>query len=81
MKKPKPLPIVEVEWVDITSYHSWMDLKDAEAYKPVGIRSVGYLLNRDKKNIRLVMTTSDDMGAAVIKVIPLGCVTKVTRIR
>lgn len=80
--RTKPLhKIVEVDWVDITSRQNWEDIEDALTFEPVLIKTVGYLLNKDAKNIRLVMSQSNDMGVAIVKIIPLGVVRKIKVIR
>lgn len=75
------LKIVEVEWVDITSYSNWKDPNEAGNIKPTGVKTVGYLVNKDKKNIRVAMSVTEDLDMAPVKVIPLGVVTRVRRIR
>ena len=73
--------VVEVDWVDITSYSEWKDEHDAQKVQPTSIKSVGYLVNKDKKNIRFAMSICKDGGMAPVKVIPMGVVKKVRRIR
>lgn len=77
----KSQKIVEVTWVDITSYSEWRDLKTSGSLSPTLIKSVGYLINKDKKNVRIAMSWSEDMGIAVTKVIPMGTVRKFRVIR
>jgi len=61
----KKYPIVEVEWEDITSWDSWHTMDMAEKEGCITIKTVGYLVSKDKNYIRTVSTMHKSEGDSV----------------
>ena len=76
------MKIIEVTWHDITSYSSWYAKADAAKLENTEVRSVGYLLNRGKKDVRIAMSDSRAKPGeyGVIKVIPRGTITNIREV-
>lgn len=80
-KKPRksgPPNPVEVYWQDATSVSEWMNTEQALQETPVECHTVGYLLHKTKKLLRVVRTVHND-GAQVgdVFMIPTAWVTKI----
>jgi|SRR3990172_7792632 len=86
LKKTKwPLTkLVEVEWEDITSENGgWSSIDDSKKNSHcVIMKSAGYLLEKNKKYVKICMTQADeDMGLALVKTFPIGCVKKIRTLK
>lgn len=77
------MKVVEVEWVDSAFRTRWSDREDARKYQHVATcKSVGYLLSKDKREVRLVgsqETETRDVSAGMS--IPRRAVTKIRVLR
>lgn len=74
--------LIEIEWEDIYSTCSWHTEVSASNFPIPQCKSVGYFLNRDKKCLRLSMTIQTDrFSDRDVTVIPIGCITKVRRLK
>ena len=73
---------IEVEWDDIQAQSGWLTEKEAKAFPVCNCKSIGYFLYQDKKVLRLsssIQTGKDtDRDCAVI---PIGCITKISRLK
>lgn len=70
------MKIVKVEWEDITCQHGWSDLDRVD--NTIIISSVGYLLSKDKKYLRITPSISIDNNSKTESlVIPMGVVKKI----
>lgn len=59
-KKPKyPYPLVEVYWTDAQTSHGWEEEDESEIDTPVVI-SVGFMIRRNEKGVRLASTVGTD---------------------
>lgn len=59
MAWPKPMPIVEVIWIDSNGHSGWRQAeKWAEERTDLTCRSVGYLLSKDREQVRLMQSQS-----------------------
>lgn len=77
----KRFPLVIVEWEDIVSDSSWMDIREAKHQKPYNCESIGYLIEKNKKNIVLVPNVSyAGLGFGYVS-IPIGCIKKINIIK
>ncbi len=60
----KSLPLVEVRWRDSAFHRGWSDAAGKRREMSVSdCRSVGYLISRDAKSVKLAMHTADDNAA------------------
>lgn len=59
--KKRSLPRVEVDWIDSAFHRGWSGSIEKQEKMTVSVcRSVGYLLSRDAKMVRLVMHCADN---------------------
>lgn len=68
------MKLVQVEWEDITTHNGWRYPNE-----PIDIMravTVGFLMSKDKKYIRLTPTMSEDGRPCDPWTIPMGVVTK-----
>ena len=79
--KLKKNQLVEIRWSDITSDAAWLKPQISEKYPVVDCLSVGYFLNQDKKLIRISSMINNNDGESDVTVIPLGCVTKIIKLK
>ena len=82
-KKAKPAPLLMVDWDDAATPDpmEWKDVSTDTIGGLVRVRTVGYLAYRDKRTLTLMQTVTDDGGCAGEWNIPVGCITKITRLR
>lgn len=75
----KKLPLVEVTWVDSTSYTRWTTRDGALGMPLIVITTAGYLLDKTRKEVRLVrsMAADDDVGDVFL--IPRSCIFKIKK--
>ena len=82
MAAPKRLYAVEVEWVDSAFNRGWGNAAVKTREMDISIcRTVGYLISRDKKAIKLAMNSADNdesLGDGIS--IPAVAVRRVTRL-
>jgi hypothetical protein len=73
---------VEVTWVDIAAYGSWLKREDAKKTLPVPMKSIGYVLSDEPDLVRIAMTSEMDGDGKVteVMVIPRQNVVKVTKL-
>ena len=76
--------LVEIVWEDITSdSNGWVSQDEASQHSHcVIMKSVGYLLSKDKKYVKICMTQADEeLGIALVKSFPIGCVKKIRTLK
>ncbi len=79
--KKKRYYFYKITWADITGDSSHADLHTAEGMMPSIMVTHGYLLNRDKKNIRTFASYEvNDELFSDRNVFPVGCVIKMERV-
>lgn len=73
--------IVIVEWQDATMTHHWQDgeFPSAPGSDECLVRSVGFLVHKDRQVLVLLQTTSDNQHANTIT-IPRGCIRKIEQL-
>jgi len=70
--------LLEVEWIDSTTYNGWKLKEDADKLKCFRIQSSGYFVKRNGQNVILAMNHSlEDEDVSMCTVIPRGCITDV----
>jgi hypothetical protein len=77
----KPLKPVMLEWSDILDGGAEWHQHDGKFLKPVRVKTVGYLLHVNKKNIVIVRDYFDIEGKRTLGgrlAIPCGCIEKIT---
>lgn len=77
----KKLRKVEVVWIDPMTEGGWLLPESAEEAQPAVCVNVGYLLNRDRKVIRLVSGYASNDSVSDVFAIPTACVKKVRFLR
>jgi hypothetical protein len=82
--QPKLLTVrpVEISWVDATGHSGWQTVSEAMAKRPVLMYTLGYLIDRNKKYIKLVRSLDND-GEDVgdVFTIPTDWVQRVRRLK
>ena len=80
--KVRTAPKVEVSWVDATSHSGWFEIGEALEKEPVLMHTLGYILERNKKFIKLVRSVENE-GHAIGDpfIIPTDWVRKIKRIK
>ena len=74
--------LIEVKWDDTITDSAWIAEEKAAKNPAMKCKSVGYFLNKDKKVLRLSHTIQlCDKPERDLSVIPLGCVTKIRRLK
>lgn len=58
--KLKLVPKVEVSWVDTTGHSGWQSVDEALNRAPVLMHTLGYLIDKNEKFIKLVRSVEDD---------------------
>lgn len=71
---------VLVTWVDSTVVRGWSELDDLETVPLVQCETVGRLLNRKDRVIRIISTVGDNNSAIQVIAIPQGCVQTIIRL-
>lgn len=79
----RQLPAVEVTWVDSAHRSGWERLENRRKYQDVAVcRSVGFLLDRTKKQLRLVQSVDRELESAAEGLsIPAKAVISVRRLK
>lgn len=72
---------VEVTWTDITSYGGWRSPDDIGKVVPAVCQSVGYLVGRDSKHVRIAMNYDGDGTMGNVQVFPAKNVVKIRKIK
>ena len=66
----KKYKIVRVTWIDATHYQGWRTTEAMNELDHSTNKTVGYLVSRDKKNVRVALSHSEDGDMADLMVIP-----------
>lgn len=79
-------PLVEIEWLDITSNVAWVNQETIEASRPRTCYTVGYLYSKDANITRLFSThcpddSIDDEPYSDIRIFPTGCIVNIRKLR
>lgn len=79
-KKPRTPPLVEVLWLDAEDIDGdWLTNDDIERSHPAPTLSVGYMVHRDNKCVKLVSLVNVSHAAHGLT-IPAGMVRRITRL-
>ena len=82
MAEVKKYPIVEIIWQDATSHQGWHDIDElAEDFECMNVRSVGYLIKKDRKFVKIVMGITEDDQTNMVMVIPAKWVQSIKVLR
>lgn len=74
--------LVEVTWSDAAmSEGAWTSTTDAARCGPVKVRTVGYVLHRDRETIVIAGGLNDADQASGVAVIPRAMVRRIRRLR
>jgi hypothetical protein len=78
--------LVEVEWIDSASTNGWqrrgeIDQEQKQDGGLVECRTVGYLLSKDKRSLRLAQSQSSHGAVAEICAIPRSCIRSIREVR
>ena len=71
---------VQVSWYDSTSRGRWVESSIARDYKPAGIRTVGLLVKKTKREVVVALNTDEDGDVSDVITIPRGCVWSITEL-
>lgn len=75
------MKLVVVEWVDSCSLRNgWKGLAEAKTLKPSRIRSVGWIVSQDDKQITVASHWDEMDNICGEMCIPKGCIIKVTEL-
>lgn len=88
MTFPRPLPVVEVEWLDAASHRGWRDIEELQKADPQpheggsfeNVRTVGYLCRNDAERVVICQNIAPDGRAAHTMAIPKVWVKRVRRL-
>ncbi len=78
--KIKEGTLLIIVWDDIVSDSSWVKDIDAQRYKPVRCKDVGWFINSDKLNIRITSSVNN-MKERNVSVFPKGVIRDVQIIK
>lgn len=81
MSEFKRNKIVEVTWEDTAGYSTWKTPESLEHENGIMVKSIGYLVERNKNHIKICGDWSDQDDIHHATVIPTGCVKKIRRIK
>jgi len=76
----RKLPLIIVEWSDITSHSSWYNEQTASQKQALVNMSVGWKLKSDREFIRLTPMRSGSGDCTDVQVIPRGCIKSIRRL-
>lgn len=82
MKKKIKVYPCEVEWVDATGHSGWQSVDEALERKPVTMYTLGYVIEKTNKFLKLVRSVEDkgdDVGD--VFTIPNDWVRKIKRLK
>jgi len=73
---------VEVSWIDATSHSGWFEVAEALDKQPVLMHTLGYLLEKTKRFVKIVRS-AEDKGYAIGDpfIIPTDWVRKIKRLK
>lgn len=72
--------MVLVEWLDTSSNSNWATKEEAKP-KVLTCRTIGFLLERNKKHIAIYATDSESGNISDRVCIPKGCIKSVKRLK
>jgi len=73
-------PLVEVLWHDTSGHHKWFDSEGWGDIEPIVVRTMGYMVQKNKIMVRLCMSVRDDSIIGDLMVIPRGCVVHIKKL-
>ena len=77
----RKLPLIVVEWDDVSSFGGWKTEKEAlDEERPFVAKMVGWEIARNKEYITLATAFSDDDDCNGRRCIPRGCIRSIRRI-
>lgn len=78
-RRPKPPPLVIVDWLDAATSNEWTDSANDELHEPVPCRTAGFLIRRTRASLTIASTvgaTPGDGEVNAVTVIPRPWVVK-----
>ena len=81
MAQVKKAIILEVIWNDISTYGGWHQVNEVDTLTTIECRSVGYLVGKTNKLIRIAQSLTKGKEIGDVTVIPLTNVKKIRRLR
>jgi len=72
------MKLVVVEWVDVLSTCGWEKKEEVE---PPRLWTVGYLVQKDKKVVKIANTTDEKKEFYAFDAFPAGCVVSIREIK
>ena len=72
-----PPPLVEVIWEDAAGWNKWFEDADWKEHGVVTVRSLGFLLEKSRKVIKITMHKRTDDINGDLFCIPRGCVVQI----
>lgn len=69
--------IIYIEWEDSAYFSGWKDKKVASGCASCRVKSTGFLLKKDKKDIVIYQSRSDSREMGHIMAIPMSAVRKI----
>lgn len=78
--KIKEGTLLLISWDDILMVSGWLSDKAAQETQPAHCKTIGWMVNESKNEIRLTGTVSED-GDKDVVVIPKGCIRKIQKIK
>jgi len=70
--------IVCVDWEDASSNSGYWSKKDTNEFSTVNARTIGYMVEKNKKMVKLCTENFEDGGFRHVHCIPKGMVRKIT---
>lgn len=66
--------LVEIIWHDAAGHHKWFETEGWGDKFPIMVRTVGYMVQKNKEMVQLCMSVRDDSIIGDLFIIPAGCV-------
>lgn len=81
MPKFRKLPLIEVEWMDTTTYTGWDSDKDDYSEEGLLCRSVGWQLKSSRNSIVITPMRNEDKRCNDRQIIPRACVVSIRKLQ
>ena len=79
--KPKPRPIVLIDWEDISGMSRWTDIEKVQGMKALACRSLGWLCAESETHVTIYATENDSKECLDTNTIPRGCIKRIRYLR
>lgn len=77
----RQLAVVEVEWADAASHNRWYQAGDLEDISPLRSCTTGYLLEHNKKQLKIAQNVAENGCFSDVMSIPTPWLTKIKFLR